>query len=234
MKIKKKILLFILIACLFLLTGIGPVIFNSHNRLSESACSTPSQGANFTEGFEGVGYENSWTEPTGTVNEDYTGLAYNCSESAYVDSADSADYAMHDHGSSLDIDTTSMDYVFYFRIITIPGDGDALAWASAGSTTNPTDTTKTFSLNINNSSGTVTVRADGQSSSSSTETVVANTWYKMTVHLDTTPASSYMQIDSGSQRTFTRFSNDPRYFFLGALNTGAGESIEIAYDLFSY
>lgn len=71
------------------------------------------------EGFEGTGYEESWTETTGTPNEDYTDTVLSGSQSLYMNGT----AASQSTDSSNIGDQTDFWIKFKFRPLTLPGAG---------------------------------------------------------------------------------------------------------------
>lgn len=188
-----------------------------------SACSTPSDGDELNEGFIGVGYENSWSETigaTGVVDEDHTLTgsppAGSCSEGLLtsVTTSGGATYSTWDRGSAITSSSNDVDVKAEFRInsYTLPNQFDqirVLGWDADGT---PGQGVGSSRIEWNGSS--LAIHCQGASVSTE-DTISTGTWYTLTIHLDATAASSYCQIDSGAQRTFTRNSEDGQYLIAG-------------------
>jgi hypothetical protein len=233
-KIMKKILFIILFFPLLpTLAWSGIIVIGQ-----PAGCSTPSLGANMTEGYEGTGYEESWTEIS-SPNEDYdiTGISPPsgaCSQGFYVTVSGGAEQgARYDHGSTHDVDTTALTIKVH---IYLSGgySGDGLYLGSWGNSTTVT-TNQCAYLWLRDNSGTAEVRASG-STNSSWIALTDDTWHEITLVLATTPANSTVKVDSGSEQGFTRWSNDVRYHFVGAVESAntADNGTVVIYDLYNY
>jgi len=203
-----------------------------------AACSTPSNGDQFDEGFLGTGYENSWTEvvSTGTVDEDFTlsgtPLTGSCTEGLNVIAAAVSDKAYIDIGTEIDEAAENFNVFFQFYIDSHTIDDYAsVSIVVAADNSNGTYNYTWRAYIIEDSGFKFTVTG----SAGATATVVAeDTWYSVLIHSNTTAASSYYQIDTDAdptdqaQNTFTRANYGFEYLHVGSvMGNGTGESIDI-------
>jgi hypothetical protein len=229
----------ILLLALVILTCTGSIQHQhfkiAKSRVLSAPCTTPDNGDEFDEGFLGTGYENTWAETIGsggTVNEDFTLSGSpptgSCTEGLNVIASAAHSWAMWDRGSTIAAATNIDIYVsFYVDALTLD-DGAVVPIFSWDTDTDPASLA-TFELRLRVSSGVITVYA-ASSVDSASVTISLDTWYEALIHLDVTAGNSYMRIDAGENKTFTRTTHNSRYFYLGALdNLGAGESIDVEF-----
>lgn len=193
------------------------------------------------EGFQNptTGYENTWSETkpgnsTITVPADSSALTSNKPSGAnnrclkfVIDNDGVETFVTWDRGSQILYNTNSLDVVFYFY----GQHNDANQSFTIAQVRNST-TTSLFSLNFTRDAGTgYTLQCVG-ASSSNTVAISPNTWVKVKIHLDTTAANCYMQIDDGTQETWTRGNNSYQKLLLGAITGhGTNEDAVLYFDL---
>lgn len=208
------------------------------NSSSESlACTTPTTGDTFNEGFLGAGYENTWSEVLGTVaiNEDATlggtPPVGSCTEGLYVNSAIGATVSTttHDLGAAI-ANTNAIDVYMEFRLIssTLPADYKLFHVLQFSETSNPAVLPLVAYLDVSRESGVPKMRARA-SANSAWVPVTTGAWHTVKIHLDPTAASSYLQVDGGTQNTFTRGPSSGRYIHAGITadgNSTADSAIE--------
>lgn len=184
-------------------------------------CSTPDDGSLLNEGFLGIGYENTgWTEQVGangTIDEDHTLTGTppsgSCTEgllTAIAVGATAATHIVRDMGTGI---TYPVDLYFEMRV-------NSQSFSSWGSVRivgfqSSSGSWDSGALDLragDNGSGSFGINVNG----SAVNALTTGAWHTIKIHLDSTPASSYMQIDGGSNIAFTRATDTPRYLFIGA------------------
>lgn len=212
--------------CLLLLSMATPARAAFIMYGGSGGCTTPVAGDVFNDGFLGVGYETSgWTETVGTggtVNEDATlsgsPPAGACTEGLLtsVTTSGSATYTTKDLGQAL-ARGSNIDVKAYFRVnsVTLPAQYDAFTVLNFDNDTIASDTGSAF-IRLHNETGS-DLRIFAAGATNSTKVAInTGTWYMLTLRLAATAASSYLQIDAGTQYTFTRADTaDCRYLRLG-------------------
>ena len=129
-----------------------------------------------------------------------------------------------DNGSAIARATYNVDVEFsiYINSATVT-DGSSIRLVGIGPRTGVSS--GTMFLRIANTSGQLSFDAYGSNDSLNTN-VSVNTKYTVKLHSDTTLTESYIQIDGGTQRTFSRSANDMRYVFIGSIfGEGADEAV---------
>ena len=202
-----------------------------------AACSTPDNGDELDEGFLGAGYENSWTETgSGTDDENATLTGTpptgSCTEGLNFISSGSKDVTRWDKGSVFDR-SGDLDLTIHLRISSVTistySDVNLLHWDNDSD--DGTEGLGMIELH-QHAAGVYTLRADGSNESIGVSISLA-TWYIVTLHLDGTAASSYIDVndvndDDVGQQSFTRNdAADGRYLHLTTRSIGAGESINV-------
>lgn len=192
------------------------------------------------EGFGTPGYEQAWTEvgTTANINDaaDSSALAKNkpdgaCDTAWYlnVPTDGTETYAYWNYGSEIDTATSEVDMYVYLWIVNGPsaaGENFAIYGALAGDNVN-----LVFKLMLENSAGTLRVFVSS-SANSATVNVSTGSWYKLHIHSDTTAASSYMSVNDGDHKTFTRYDRDIQYIRIGApYNLDADDNGDLYIDL---
>lgn len=192
------------------------------------------------DGFQNAttGYELTWTESgtTANISKPYDSTALSSGKPTgaanralrIVQPTDGTEtFASWNRGSNIARASSALDFIFYVYV-----DSTSSGYsATLARVTNITNST-VMSLELTESAGTLTLQATG-STSSSAATISQDTWVKVHIHLDTTAANCYLQInDGGTTNTFTRASQDYGILRLGAIaNLGAGETSTILFDL---
>lgn len=209
------------------------------------ALSAPSFGQSVVaEGFEGAGYENSWTETIGsgnTVDEDDTSVTPPTSGGSQtlntVGAGTNLDaYTSFDSGGAQDAD----NYIcFYFRFATIDtADTDNLWFFSLHGPTLPS-----LGLAMDSVSSNPTLRIyyyDGSTTQADTRVISASTWYRYEAQYNSqgSPdawAGALYEGDSGTPLeswggTLTSARTDARYLRLGMTYTDAARADDINFD----
>jgi hypothetical protein len=189
-----------------------------------AGCSTPANGDMLSEGFIGTGYENSWTKTEGTaeIDPDWTlsgtPPTAACTEGFQVDAADgnTRESAESPTFTTIDPTTTNSDIYFYLYVdsYTLPYDGKGLVILVPNTGAN-LGTTPGW-IGIFRDAGALRLRVRGTANVDIPISI--DTWYYVRVHYDTTAASSYINLDGGTNTNFTR--NDWTYnrVHLGAVD----------------
>lgn len=202
-----------------------------------ATCSTPTDGDTLNEGFLGTGYENTWSETVGAngaIDEDHTLTGTpptgSCSEGIqFTNTSGSGEPTLitYNNGSATSYSTTTDIYV-EFRVNSVSlNNYDSVMFVAA--TTYDGTGTRLAALYFVQEGANFVLRASA-STSSSNEVISTGTWYTARLHIDATAASSYLQVDSGSQRSFTRADNDWQYIKLGfvvAMASTAALDVEV-------
>lgn len=207
-----------------------------------AGCSTPS-GTVMSEGFESCsadfssGCDETWilNGDSATGNETLTGSppTGSCSKGLLSDtSGESGERVYWDNGSAIDYSTTNVtiEFSLYINSATIDSNQNIVLLSWSGTNTGSPGTPAFISLR-NNGGVSWQIYAYG-GSISTLLTVTLETWYIVTLHLNTTAASSYIKLDSGAENNFTRADVSGRYLVIGSLqNESATEAVsfEIGY-----
>jgi len=195
----------------------------------------------FLEGFEGTGYENTWTESgtTAGIDEDYSAswaVTGSCSQVLRV--------VVPDDGTETYVSLTNgtwtlsvnVDLYFYLLIPSsaAPATGEDYRIAVVNNNVAP-GSNQRGRIHISNTGGTLGLYAQG-STISGTNTITTDTTYLVKMHLNTTVANSYLQIDGGTQHTFTRNTGTTmNHIHFGACEgLDAGEGSELRFDLLAF
>jgi len=220
-------------------------LLNSVYIAGVSGCATPEWGNILTEGFDAVGYENTWTTngTASAINPDYSIASltdgyttnYMCSRGLrFVLPDDGVEtYITYDRGSAMDLTAGDVDIEFWLYVQTQPANSTSFRAVQIGANS-PVNSVVAM-VNLERSSA-GTLRLFGQGSTVSVaETINEGEWYRVQLHIDSTAAESYMLVNDGTQRTFTRLSNDsPRFLGVGAVaEFDSNENCEIIFDLVS-
>lgn len=203
-----------------------------------TSCATPNSGDELDEGFLGTGYENTWSEPAGTPNEDVSlpgsPPAASCTEGLQTDGNAAASVATWDRGVVFDR-SGSMDVACDIYVATY--------------TQASFDSSQIIHWDNDTVSGTVGVAAlrlywsgsvmqiEGRGTTTSARVTLAqDTWATVKLHMDGTAANSYVQClvgcaDTTTQATFTRVDTaDGRYLHLGPQSgITAGEQADVIF-----
>ena len=191
------------------------------------------------EGFGTPGYEQAWTEvgTTANINDaaDSSALAENkpdgaCDTAWYlnVPTDGTETYAYWNYGSAIDTATVNIDTYFYLWIATGPDAGEDFAIAQIYE---GVSTYQVLKLVLENSGGTLRIYVSS-SANSATVNLTTGVWQKIMIHLDTTAASSYLQVDDGAKKTFTRYNYDVQCVRIGAPNgLDANDNGSLYFDL---
>jgi len=194
-------LLLALMPCLVGWSYVGETVATS------AECSTPQDGNEMNEGFLGTGYENTWTETigtNGTVDEDYTlssgWTSGSCSEglNIVIPLSGGNTSTRYDIGFAT-TDTYDIYAEFKVSSVTLPAYGRIQLLSVY----------QQYSGNFNDISISVddlanySLRAHGSQTSNNISFITGVT-YTVRYHIDgTTPANSYIQLDGGTQYSFT-------------------------------
>jgi len=228
---------YLLAAVLILLTWSDSFAASGILVRRSTACTTPANGDELSEGFEG-GYEAAgWTETVGTggtLTENYTltgtAPAGSCLVGLYsaaIAGASNMTYATWDAGAPISR-AGSLDITGSIRVnsSTLPANDDALTvlhWSNYSTS----DAAGLAMVKLIDDNGTLMIKAQGAGNSAEVA-ITTGIWYSFVLHLDGTAASSYFQIDAGttcdaaSECTFARFdSADGQY-----LHTGPGYQLD--------
>jgi len=208
-----------------------------------AGCSTPDNGDYLDEGWEGTGAENTWTLfGSGTFDQDYalpgsppTG---SCSEGLKID-ADSIQSSHYWDKGSVHDRSTDLDVVCHIYVssnttgTSAPDLTNIISW-QLGTTPN---SNVVANISLRWQTGTTWYLRPIDLSTPSV-TIDLDTWYTVTMHMDGTAASSYMQVVGGGSTTcdvadecpFTRLDTvDGRYLHLGNNNaTGGGINLDMS------
>jgi len=206
---------------------------------TSAECSTPQDGDEMNEGFLGAGYElgAAWTETVGTggtVDEDHTltGSGWetsSCSEGLLtaVTTSGTATYTEWDRGSTIP-SSTDITITFEFMIdsATFPGDYNTMAilqWDT------DTDTgTGVADLNFRRGSGGQLALSASHDANSADISISTGVKYSVLLYLDGTPANSYIQLDGGSEISFTPKTAAGQYLRVGpSQGLGSDEAVQI-------
>ena len=128
----KHLLTSLLLSCALSVLAVTPAGIGLSNVATVAAATPPASGSSFLlqEGFEGTGYENSWTESaTGTVDEDHTGTVITGSQSLQINLA-------AQNGSAYASFTATNDVYckFRFRVASTNGGNQVVATIRDGAT----------------------------------------------------------------------------------------------------
>jgi hypothetical protein len=209
--------------------GTNPYIIGSGS-VGGDVCLTPSDNL-LDEGFEGVGYENAAkiTESgIGTINEDTARPGSQtptelCNSVLYVetDSGNEA-FIIVDEG-------TQRDDV-YFRIYYYLGtqaDGTYPYIVHAGEISGYPGSNPGFNIQLYTDEG--EVRARG-TTSSNTIAINIGSWNLIEVHYVRND-TSWIQVNGGSQETFTAYDHGVRYYHIGHTATAPTDTMSSYFDL---
>lgn len=222
----KKILITLLLFFLYVSQAWGVILIQN-----TGSCATPFDGSNWNEGFLGAGYEETWSEGEtvgasgGVVDEDFTlsgsPPSGSCSEGLNIIATLAGDdsYVRHSYGSALSL-PVDIEAEFYIDAVTIPTGGNTIALIQGYDASWLAN-----QLQLKNSTGTTFLEVQSSTTSASMS-VSLDTWHTVKIHLDSTAASSYVQLDGGAQNTFTR-NGAPKHFYVGASGVSASEEIDI-------
>lgn len=190
---------------------------------NSAACSV-SDSANphdtLAESFIGTGYQNSWTEPAGSPDEDYDISALTsgkpagtCNEGLDCSYTGAARYSQWDNGSNIDIDTINLDV--YLTIWVASTTSQTSRTGSWGTSATPGTSFCGVLRLTSDGAGNVTLLMEGTVNSAAIS-ITESAWHTVKIHFDTTAANSYIQVDGGAQQTFTRPATvDFRYSHIG-------------------
>jgi hypothetical protein len=207
----------------------------------DAACSTPS-GTILSESF---GDGGGTTDATWTTNGDsYTyqhslqagSPSGSCTYGLLHDTAnESGERIYWDNGSAIDYSTTNLDIEFsiYFNSFTMDASSNIwlVSWATAnGGVVNYTGFVDIFYNGTN-----YYLQANGTAGNVQ---IATGTWYYIKMHIDTTAASSYLQVTGGgsttcdvaSECTFTRTDNSGRYLVIGSIY-GEAATEAVSYEI---
>lgn len=184
-------------------------------------CVTPDNGDELDEGFLGTGYEASgWTETEGTPNEDVSlsgsWPSSSCSEGFESDKTGATDqYATWDRLSSI-TGTTDISIDWELTSHSLSG---ALKWLYifAMNDTSTDIENGTFVAQIQferDGSGNLNVYAVG-STTSGDVAVSVGTPITINLHIQSGAGNSYINVNGGSNQTFTCNTISGRYFHFG-------------------
>lgn len=214
------------------LSGVSSINGVSIVSAPPAGCSTPDNGDEIDEGFLGAGFENigAWTNVGSTPDSNFTlsgtPPANSCLEGLNTVATAAEVRIFWNRGSTIPV-STSTDIVmeFYVDAMTIDSFFNAFILSWAGN--NDGSYGYTGNINIINSGGTYQLRAQGATLSTGIA-IAENTWYTVKLHLDTAAASSYIQVDGGTQYAFTRTETAGQYLHVGAVsNLSVGESLDL-------
>lgn len=136
------------------------------------------------------------------------------------------------NGSAITLATTPTDFVFYIYITSGMDDGEVFTIVNINTGATGTGSVSAF-INLRNSSGTFQVQGEGNSSSA-WASLTASQWNKVTVHFDSTAANCYINVNDGSNQTFTRLGTTWQYIHIGApYGHAANEACTYILDLFA-
>lgn len=191
-----------------------------------SSCATTDTSIPHDELLEGfqtasTGYENTWVQYGTTANITAyadtsaltTGKPTGACDRAWklvIPSDGTETYAKWTRGSGISTGTT-IDTVFYVYLSALPANGKSLYILSLSG--NSYDLIGRVHIYNNVGAGLIHWQA---SVNSNYVSFTAGEWHKITIHLDSTAANSYMQVDAGTQEAFTR-------------NTAAGKDLREVY-----
>ncbi|MHA1347932.1 MAG: hypothetical protein ACTSO3_16135 [Candidatus Heimdallarchaeaceae archaeon] len=203
---------------------------------SGGACTTPSTGDELNEGFLGAGYENTWTESgTSTILDEDVTLPSSpptgcCSEGLKIDFVSGNDHTYWNKGSTIPYTTTTnIIFYVYFDTLGLTDDyeGTALViWDDDTTHALWSHGTAVVEVVKNPASSTgYYIRGKANTISSGIE-ITTGTWYKVMLHLDANAESSYIQIDDGTQQSFTREDVNGQYLSLGVSELESGDSFK--------
>lgn len=194
------------------------------------------------EGFGTPGYENAWTEVGTTANiddaADSSALTDGkpdgaCDTAFYLDvpTDGTETFSRYNHGSTIDLSGTELDFYMYLWVATRPDAGESFQIVKVSQYTGGSAIGSIFLSYSNESGG--QLRLQGYGSGLSDVVVISeDTWVKVKMHLDTTAADSYIQVDDGDNKTFTRGNESPQYFFIGAVSSlEANDNAQLYFDL---
>jgi len=220
------------------------------------ACSTPSQGEHYTEGFEGstacytAGTEvcenaTAWTVVDGTQTFGYTlpstPLSLLCSKGLRINVNEASNYVRLDEGTA----RADAKIIFYFYL-TSSSAGTDHNFVSIGNSTTQGSSRWGYAT-IYNNAGTITMRCGGGVNSAWLPIAIEKV-YKVTLNGNTTtPANSFMSVEDCSSGTCTDVDGSPdtdfratvaggasaRYQFYGGLAAGASDITDFVFDVIS-
>jgi len=225
----RKSILLLLLLSLPVLCFSDAGLIGEEGQTPSGSCSSTTDNI-FDEGFEGAGYENTWSENgSGTINEDYSRPGAQsptalCSQVLYVDTDSSNEtYATLNEG-------TARSEV-YVRFYYYPGTQAASTYPyilDAG------DSNGVYNLGFRvqlYSGASPSVRARG-ATDSSTASVNAGAWNLIEIHFVRNDAS-WIKINGGSELSFTASDYDVQYYFLGHTGLAPTPTLTSYYDLFA-
>lgn len=180
------------------------------------------------EGFEGDGYELTWTEGGTTANitegADSSALTANkplgaCDKAwkIVVPTDGTETWATWDRGSAIDPAVNNIDSVFYFYVESGPDTATeeySIFQIGGSSSATPSSTSNTRII-LKNNAGNITIRASSSVNSAEITVATPAQWNKVAVHFNTTAGSSTITLNDGTPQSFTRAATTVRYFHLG-------------------
>lgn len=193
----------------------------------------------------GSGAENTWTAwqnaDSAAFNTSYDSSALTankptgaCSTAIEVAVNNTAgeESLYWNNGSAITLSTTPTDFIFYIYITSGMDASETFTIVNINTGATGTGSVSSF-VNLRNNAGTFEVQCEG-GSSSTWEPLTASQWNKVTVHFDATAASSYINVNDGTNRTFTRLGTTWQYIHIGApYGHAANEACTYVLDLFA-
>jgi hypothetical protein len=193
------------------------------------------------EGWQNSGPENTWTSWVGTdvasfdQNFDTSALTTGkpvgaCDRGLQVTVTGTAgeETIYWNRGSAVTVSLQAVDVYFYINVTTSPDAGENISICNLNSTATGSGSVMAY-INVRNNAGSIEIQAEA--STSSAFTALSSGWNKCKVHLDTTAASSYFQLNDGTQNTFTRLGTTFQYVHIGAEQHALNENITYVVDL---
>jgi len=238
-----KTLAILLLSCSACFGQLGNVGFLASLK-SVSACSTADSllpHDTLLEGFQNGGFETAnWTSPAGSPDPDFDTSALtsnkpvgNCNKGGDCSYTGSARYFQHDLGSNIDLDTAAVDVYFYVWVASATSQTSRTG--SWGTSATPGSSFCGVLRLTSNGSGTTSFLMEGAVNSAAIS-ITEGQWSLVKIHFDTTAASSYLQINGGTQEAFTRSAGniDFRYSHIGGTHgiTG-GENATFVVDQYA-
>ncbi len=194
------------------------------------------------EGWQTGAGENTWTNIGGTSKTaiiDTTaftsGKPAGACDKAYAvtNLTDGVEqFNLWDNGSAIVTSSTALDVVTYFYVETAPGSGDAFVFLTANNNVSTVTASPVFDAVIWNNGGTLSLGVGASIATASYTNISSGTWNKLKVHVDTTAASSYWNLNDGSNIGFTNANTSARYFRVGAVSSlDANDTGTVFHDL---
>lgn len=141
-------------------------------------------------------------------------------------------FKLWDNGSAIVTSSTALDVVFSLYVETSPGNNDAFIFLTANNNVSTTTASPVFDAALYNNAGTLQIGIGGTAATALYTNVTAGTWNTIKIHIDTTAANSYWQLNGGSTIGFTNANTSARYFRQGAVSAlDANDTGTVIHDL---